>query len=223
MPSLIESVLPPDVLAHEVVHWNFGRDVKPETELHPDEWQAVQRAVPKRLRDFCGGRHCARHTLRTWGWHDVPILKGQHGEPLWPHGVIGSITHCESYCAAATTTSSQYRSLGIDAEPDAPLPESVWERVVTDSEAAQLERLPAGHWGRLLFSAKESIFKAWFPLTHQWIDFADVDVRFELLEETFSARAVGKAALSSRFDWRRLAGRFRAVQGLLITSAVMQS
>lgn len=71
-------------------------------------------------------------------------------------------------------------SLGIDAEPDGPLPEGVQDGIALPAEAARLRRLdeehPGVHWDRLLFSAKESVYKAWFPLTGQWLDFAEADI-----------------------------------------------
>ncbi|MGQ4334018.1 4'-phosphopantetheinyl transferase superfamily protein, partial [Streptomyces hayashii] len=71
-------------------------------------------------------------------------------------------------------------SLGIDAEPHAPLPEGVLAAVALPAEAARHERLaaerPEVHWDRLLFSAKESVYKAWFPLTRKWLDFSEADI-----------------------------------------------
>ncbi|MGW1271904.1 4'-phosphopantetheinyl transferase superfamily protein, partial [Streptomyces sp. NPDC002491] len=65
-------------------------------------------------------------------------------------------------------------------EPDGPLPEGVLDAIALPEEAARLERLAADrpdvHWDRILFSAKESVYKAWFPLTGLWLDFDEADI-----------------------------------------------
>ncbi|MER6984953.1 4'-phosphopantetheinyl transferase superfamily protein, partial [Streptomyces carpinensis] len=101
--------------------------------------------------------------------------------PRWPEGLVGSMTHCEGYCAAALVRAGDLLSLGIDAELHAPLPEDVLEVVVAlPAEQRRLARLaarhPAVHWDRVLFSAKESVYKAWFPLTGRWLAFREADI-----------------------------------------------
>ncbi|GAA3292773.1 hypothetical protein GCM10020295_12940 [Streptomyces cinereospinus] len=93
------------------------------------------------------------------------------------------MTHCEGYGAAALVRATDLASLGIDAEPHAPLPAGVLEAVALPGEQDRLRRLtarrPDVHWERLLFSAKESVYKAWFPLTRKWLDFAEADIEIE--------------------------------------------
>jgi 4'-phosphopantetheinyl transferase EntD len=90
------------------------------------------------------------------------------------------MTHCDGYCAAALVRATDLVSIGIDAEPHGPLPEGVGPSVFLPAEAARLDQLaarwPAVHWDRLLFSAKESVYKAWFPLTRKWLDFSEADI-----------------------------------------------
>jgi 4'-phosphopantetheinyl transferase EntD len=110
-----------------------------------------------------------------------PILPGERGAPQWPAGLTGSMTHCDGYCAAALVRATDLASLGIDAEPHGPLPEGVLESVSLPAERDRLRELaetqPAVHWDRLLFSAKESVYKAWFPLTGTWLEFTEADIR----------------------------------------------
>lgn len=74
-------------------------------------------------------------------------------------------------------------SMGIDAEPHAPLPDGVLPHIASDAEQEHLATLssvsPHRHWDRILFSAKESLYKAWFPLTRRWLDFLDAEVILE--------------------------------------------
>ena len=115
-PEMLEQILPPAVAVVET----FG-DL-PGATLFPEEEAAIARAVPKRRREFATGRGCARAALNRLGEPPVPILRGPQGAPLWPAGVVGSITHCDGYRAAAVARTSDIATVGLDAEPDKPLP-----------------------------------------------------------------------------------------------------
>ncbi|MEV4432753.1 4'-phosphopantetheinyl transferase superfamily protein [Streptomyces sp. NPDC049555] len=149
----------------------------PGVHLHPQEAAVVARAVDKRVREFTTVRLCARSALAELGVTPSPILPGPKGAPIWPDGVVGSMTHCDGYRAAAVARRTRVASVGIDAEPHAPLPAGVEKLVALPEERRILDRLTASHpdvaWDRLLFSAKESTYKTWFPLTGRWLDFGD--------------------------------------------------
>ncbi|MEU2336614.1 4'-phosphopantetheinyl transferase superfamily protein [Streptomyces sp. NPDC006654] len=178
---MIEELLPESVVAVEML----GDDAIHEAPLYPEEAALVARAVPKRRREFSAVRACARRAMEKLGVPPQPVLTGERGAPRWPDGLLGSMTHCEGYCAAALVRATDLVSLGIDAEPHAPLPEGVAEAVLLPAERERLDRLAAArpdvHWDRLLFSAKESVYKAWFPLTGKWLDFMEADI--ELVPE----------------------------------------
>ena len=109
----------------------------------------------------------------------MPILKGEKGEPCWPDGVVGSLTHCEGYRGAAVAPQGRVRSVGIDAEPHDVLPNGVLDAISLPGERAGLDALPSGlHWDRILFCAKEATYKAWFPLTRRWLGFEDAHITF---------------------------------------------
>ena len=69
--------------------------------LYPEEAASIKRAVPKRWREFTAGRLCAREALRRLGIERHPILVGEHREPLWPSGVVGTLSHCDDCYGAA--------------------------------------------------------------------------------------------------------------------------
>ncbi len=141
----------------------------PNTTLHPEERAHLQHAVPKRRRQFALTRSCARRALHALGAPPAPILPGPHGAPQWPVGIVGSMTHRQGYCAAALARGTDLLSLGIDAEPNEPLPPAVLNTFALPAERDSLRPCPhhsGVHHDRLLFSAKESVYKAWFPLTH---------------------------------------------------------
>jgi 4'-phosphopantetheinyl transferase EntD len=173
---VIGELLPDSVVAVET----YGHDEPDNAALYPEEAALVARAVPKRRREFAVVRACARRAMEKLGVPPQPVLPGERGAPRWPAGLTGSMTHCDGYCAAALVRVTDLASLGIDAEPHGPLPEGVLESVSLPQERVRMRALatarPAIHWDRLLFSAKESVYKAWFPLTGKWLDFAEADI-----------------------------------------------
>lgn len=211
---MIESLLPAGVVGREVI------GEQPTMRLFPEEEQLVARAVDNRRREFAAGRYCARQVLGELGYPQAPLLSGPKREPLWPPGVVGSITHCHGYAAAVAALAGAVPVLGIDAEPDEPLPDGVLDVVSSPEERAWLADAPdrGPHWGRVLFSAKESVYKAWFPLTGRWLGFEDARLTFSPADGTFRARILVSPA---ELDGRAVAGfsgRFLADQGLVVTS-----
>ncbi|MDC7103390.1 4'-phosphopantetheinyl transferase superfamily protein [Corynebacterium falsenii] len=151
-------------------------------ELCPEEQQLVANAVDRRKADFGDSRWCAHRAMSEFVV-DQPIMRGERGMPVFPDGVTGSLTHTEGFRAAIVGRSSRWRSLGIDAEPVGPLPEGVFNTIALPGEQRRIRRTTR-HTGlrdldKVLFSAKEATYKAWFPLTHRFLDFdqADIDIR----------------------------------------------
>jgi 4'-phosphopantetheinyl transferase EntD len=182
---VIEEILPAAVASAETF------TDPPDAALFPQEAAIVERVSDKRRREFTAGRECARIALGKLGIEPVPILIGERGAPQWPPGIVGSITHCVGYRAAAVAHASDVAAIGMDAEPDDPLPRGVLDVISLPAERARLAALagerPAVCWDRLLFSAKESVYKAWFPLTGRWLGFEDADVTISP-DGTFTAR-----------------------------------
>jgi len=183
---LIERLLPDVVACAET------REDVVDVELFAEEEASVGRAVDKRRREFIAGRACARLALGRLGIAPVAIPNGPRGEPRWPPGVVGSITHCAGYRACAVARSADVAAVGIDAEPNAPLPAGVLEEVASGPEREFIASARAGDreldLGRLVFSAKESVYKAWFPLTQRWLGFMDAELSLDLAAATFRAR-----------------------------------
>jgi 4'-phosphopantetheinyl transferase EntD len=164
--TLLTAVLPSGVTAVDAV------GDPPEGPLLPGEEQVVAHAVARRAREFTGARLCARSALGRLGARPAPLLPGPAGEPLWPAGFVGSLTHCEGYCAAAVARRTTCRAVGIDAEPHLALPPGVAAQATLPWERNRIAAMPGQVcWDRLVFSAKESVFKAWFPLTGSWLGF----------------------------------------------------
>ena len=113
--TLVRCLLPGDVA---VAASEIG-DVTHE--LLPDEAAHVAQAIPKRRREFARGRVSARQVLAELGVPSVSLLVGPKREPLWPEGIVGSITHDDRLCVVAVARAEKYAGLGVDVEPDEPL------------------------------------------------------------------------------------------------------
>lgn len=148
-----------------------------DDDLHPEEAAVVAHAAPRRRQEFADVRACARAAMAALGVPPQPLLPGERGAPRWPAGVVGSMTHCAGYRAAVCARAGDLAAVGIDAEPHLPVPDGVLRLVASPDEHDHLDALtaadPAVHWGRLLFSAKEAVYKAWFPLTGRPLGFRD--------------------------------------------------
>ncbi|WP_031049476.1 4'-phosphopantetheinyl transferase family protein [Streptomyces sp. NRRL F-5650] len=224
---MIEELLPDSVVAVEA----FGHDETGHLPLFPEEEEFVARAVAKRRREFTVVRSCARRAMEKLGVPPQAVPTGERGAPRWPAGLAGSMTHCDGYGAAALVRLTDLASLGIDAEPDGPLPDGVLKTIALPAEAARLRRLdetrPGVHWDRLLFSAKESVYKAWFPLTGQWLDFSEADIEIHADDPADPRRGTLHAALlvpGPTVGGRRLArfeGRWAASDGLVATAVAV--
>ncbi len=220
---MIEQLLPAAAASAEA----FGDlpGALPGAALFPEEERVVAKAVDKRRREFTTARACARAALGKLGLPPAPILSGPGGAPQWPAGVLGSITHCDGYRACAVAWDSDLLALGLDAEPNHPLPAGVLDVVTVPDERAGLRELssaaPSVCWDRLLFSAKESVYKAWFPLTERWLGFDQAVVTVQPAASTFSARLLVPGPVR---DGRRLssfAGAWLTQNGLLVTAVAV--
>lgn len=182
-----------------------------ESLLFPEELAAISRAWEKRRREFTTVRVCARRALAELGQPPVPMLSGTRNAPRWPGGIVGSMTHCDGYRAAAVAHATDLRALGIDAEPNGPLPEGVLETIALPSEARWAEADAADgtavHRGRLLFSAKESVYKTWYPLIGTELEFLDAEIDFT---ETSQPTAAPSASTASSGGSPQAAGEFTA-------------
>ncbi|HEY8978192.1 MAG TPA: 4'-phosphopantetheinyl transferase superfamily protein [Streptomyces sp.] len=207
---MIERLLPASVVAVEAIG-PAAADPGAEAGLFPEELAVIARAVDKRRREFATVRACARQAMEKLGVAPRPILPGERGAPGWPEGLRGSMTHCAGYCAAALVREGDLASLGIDAEPHDRLPEGVQSAIALPAEEERLAALtaahPGVHWDRLLFSAKESVYKAWFPLTAKWLDFSEADIVLTPSDDTFGTLSATLLVPGPVVDGRKV-GRF---------------
>jgi 4'-phosphopantetheinyl transferase EntD len=218
---MLEVILPAGVESQEC----FGEP--PGGVLFREEEQVIAHAVASRRRDFAAVRSCARACLERLGYASVPILPGVGGAPTWPAGIRGSMTHCTGYAAAAVGPHPPISAIGIDAEPDAPLPDGVVGLIATAAEhdhlAATQRECEGPHWDRLLFSAKEAVYKAWFPLVGGWLDHHEAEISFDTQHRTFTALLSRDDLILNGHHIHQLHGRWIQKQGILATAIVLGS
>ena len=218
--KLLSTVLPPVLASAEL--YGDPADLAPL----PEEEPLIARSVAKRRNEFVTVRYCARKALGDLGLPPVPILKGDKGEPCWPDGVVGSLTHCEGFRGAVVGRTAEVRSVGIDAEPHAVLPKGVLDAISLPAERSELSALPGGaHWDRVLFCAKEATYKAWFPLTHRWLGFEDAHITFTVdgtgSAGSFESKILVDPRAESGPPLTALSGRWSVGDGLVLTAIVL--
>lgn len=186
-----------------------------ESLLWPEEEAVLGPVVAGRRRDFVRGRRCARLAMGRLGVEPAPVLRGPKREPLWPGDVVGAITHTSGFAAAAVALRGDAGSIGLDAEPDEPLPPGVLERVAREEDLVWVESwagIGVANPDRLLFTLKEAVYKAWYPLARRWLGFNDAAIEIDSERRSFRASILIDGPL------RTMTGRFAAVDGVIIAA-----
>lgn len=129
--------------------------------------EALPGAVPARMREFAAGRGAARAALMDAGLPAAAIPRGADRAPIWPEGVVGSITHTRGHCLAIALPQTRARGLGIDLEPDTPLEPALWATILRPEERAGM----TGAQAKRVFCAKEAAFKAQFAQSRRLYGF----------------------------------------------------
>ncbi|MAR90223.1 MAG: 4'-phosphopantetheinyl transferase [Pseudomonadales bacterium] len=186
----LKSLFPADVI------WGVAEAWMWEQPLCPDEEALIARAVDKRKREFRAGRHCAHALLHQVGANCDALLKGRQREPAWPAGWVGSITHSGEQCVVAIASSRHYHSIGLDVEQASPLGEDIRDLICSPGEQDQIAKwqllsgqdLASSALSKVIFSAKESVHKVYFPLNYHTLDFLDAQVELHPPTGGFVAR-----------------------------------
>jgi 4'-phosphopantetheinyl transferase EntD len=182
---VIETLFPEGVVAQTATEAMWSGP------LHPEEEACLSpAAAAKRRREFTAGRVSARAALRRLGLPERPLLVNPDRTPRWPEGVTGSISHCRDYCAVVVAPRSRFAGLGLDVELADPLEPALAARICRPGEVERLAgvRPPGGtNWEKIVFSAKESTYKCYYPLARTFLGFHDVEVTLSPAESAFRA------------------------------------
>jgi len=180
----------------------------------------LPRAVPTRLREFAAGRHAARTALQAIGVSPVAIAHGADRAPVWPAGIIGSITHTATDCLAVALHAGDWRGIGVDLEAAVPLDAALWETVLRAEERDRLMELPEDQRGlsaTRIFCAKEAAFKAFYPITRTLVGFEVLHIDFD--KDGFTGTF--QTALPPLAKGGAVWGRIAQAHGHIVTLAVL--
>ncbi|MBM4197389.1 MAG: 4'-phosphopantetheinyl transferase superfamily protein [Gammaproteobacteria bacterium] len=190
-------------------------------DLSPREAEATLRFATARLTEFRRGRYCAREALRGLAVpeHEVPV--GSNREPLWPDGVVGSISHTRGMAAAVVGRRSEFASLGLDIEDAGALEPSLVARICRDDELAQLDALGlgTGEAALLVFSIKEAAYKALWPVIRHFLNFHDIATVIDTATQQF--RVQSHAPYCARSVCDAISGRYWVEEHWLAAGATL--
>lgn len=167
--AAIEALAVPRVI---IGHRRISSD--DEYALMPEEAASFTTSVAKIKRASGSARIVARELLAQIGIPEAAVPKAISGAPIWPDGVVGSISHNSQIAIVAVALSRDVGALGIDIEPAEFLPFDLLEHIATPRELQRIAEDPFG--GRLLFTAKEAVYKAVYPLDHEFLEHQDVEI-----------------------------------------------
>ena len=188
---------------------------------------SIQRSVAKRQAEFLAGRLCARAALQQLDGLDCVPAIGEDRAPVWPAHISGSITHSTGHAAAIVAHKTQWRGLGMDLENLLTLEraERLAGEILTPDE---LQRMAAGpreqiaQWVTLTFSAKESLFKALYPIVQKRFYFEHA----ELLEWSDNGHARLRLLTDLSAEWchgKELEAQFAVDGGQLLSLVAVQA
>ena len=177
---------------HDV--WSGARAIADEP-IHPEERALYTNVAANNRRATSTGRVLAREVLRKMGVVAGPMLRGNGGQCAWPVGIVGSLAHDDEFAVCVVGAGADF-AVGVDIEPAAPLP----AEIVMDIAVTDVERAAVGNdlvAARLLFCAKEAVFKACFPIEGVFFEHADVRL---LTAGTLSATATFQTSTKRTVD-----------------------
>lgn len=196
--------------------------IVPDREILEPEDPAESRMIEERRLQFRVGRTLARRATEALGFGAAPIVTGPEGAPVWPAGAVGAITHCRDLVIAIAARATEFAGVGVDAEIASRGSRRAIERIVcTRAEGDALRALPdidGVRWPLVVFSAKESIYKALALPRAEAPGFRDVELVIDPGRASYRVRACDPDA-----PWAdvltRLRGGFVRTGTVLVTSA----
>ncbi len=187
-------------------------------DLYDEEHARITRAVDKRRREFATGRAAARTALEAIGVPRTCVPADDTRRPVWPDGVVGSISHSADVAGAVVAMQAKVAAIGLDVESDGALSDGVREMILLPAEFSRPDTVHSdidAH-DKLIFGIKEAIYKCVNPVVDHYFGFHDVEVRFPTAGE-FTAHPTGRRSID--FHWDQLNGRYTKMDDLIWTAA----
>ena len=219
MPLNLDKLFPESVIVEQ------GLISSVAVSLPTKEVTSLGLVSKSRMREFAAGRGLARRALAKFGVHDAPLGLGSNGQPIWPDGFTGSISHKGQYCVVAVARKACFLGLGIDIEWNEPFEEVDLDSICTPDERKQAALFPMDTcaFANLLFSAKEAFFKCQHAVTGVAdVGFLDVQPLFDPKVAQFTIeindpRLRDILPQNCWFDGRFLVNRQIVASGVVLT------
>lgn len=190
--------------------------------LRPEEAESCGQMSAKRLREFMLGRYCARAALTALGVPDDSVPKAASREPVWPSGIVGSISHTQAVGAAVAAHDRDLIGVGVDLEDAKGLKQNIIAMICRPEERARLSATPEPERvAKIIFSAKESIYKCIWPTVRRYVDFQDVEITVDLAAGRYAAVAREASLPANLFPVLR--GHYFVRGDLLATTAYIRA
>lgn len=181
----------------------------------PDD---LSKSVKKRQAEFLAGRYTSRLGLRELNVSDDFIVKSRNRAPIWPINIVGSISHTETKAMAAIGLKDDFHYVGVDVESIITTSDyiNILDLILVKNEHRWLTRNKELYL-TLIFSAKESLFKALYPLVNIYFDFVDAEM-IDIDEEngTFTLKLL--KSLDKRFrTGAAFKGKYTKIDDSIVT------
>lgn len=157
----------------------------------------------KRLLEFLGGRLCAERALFLLTGVSVGVPRAANGEPVWPPGLSGAISHTDAAAYAVVAPRPGGYGIGIDSEA-----------LIASCDLADVAALSCTEYERrtwltpenallatVIFSAKEAVYKALYGRVLRFIAFDEFEV--ETLDLYEGCLRLHPMCNVSGWDWLR--------------------
>ena len=194
-----------------------------DARMHPAEYASIKHAVETRQQEFRAGRMCARQALKHLGCFTDSLHKLPYRSIAWPEGIVGTISHNETWCGAAVARRHDAAGIGLDIETVMRIGENIWRRILTVEEHALLDRqtaLEIQQWAALIFSAKEAVYKGISALIPRRMGFMDAVIVPDPQEGVFKVRL--KETIAEHLPQElKLQGRFFFFAGAVFAGVTL--
>ncbi|MBW1902619.1 MAG: 4'-phosphopantetheinyl transferase superfamily protein [Deltaproteobacteria bacterium] len=212
--AVFQNLLPPNIIVEE------SKIEDAQGLLFPDEEVLIARAVEKRRKEFTAGRTCLRNVLAKLGVSNGPILQNKMRSPQIPQGYTATITHSGELCAAAAVKKGEIEAIGIDVEEHSALEPNIEKMILVPNEQMMINDLPnrgSVHWEKVIFSAKESFYKAYFQITEQYLDYLEAEFLIEPENQRLSCHLLIPSPVSD-LEGRTFQGKYKIADGYVFTA-----
>ena len=213
-----------DWLGPEVGVACIGSQDGSEADLWPAERAATRGMVAARCREFAAGRLALRQAAGARGLSPFAVPMGADRAPVWPEGVIGSLTHSTAACLAVVGERRRLVSVGVDLEADLPLPDAIADEICGRADRGANLGVRAGlgeRFALMVFVAKEAVYKCQYPLTGSLFGFDILSVRLMPEADAFVARFEAPVGVFAAGETLR--GRIAHVGGHVVAAAWVEA